>query len=310
MNEFKYLSLGPNIYGKIKTLFQTYTYFTTDFGGRVEESKEIITQVSTSLFSTTRLPASISIAGAPVVQPPKSVQLDKDELISIKESFLASGNKPTSTAQGSSSAASPGSLGSSSTAASSASVTPVPSLVSSQTEGEEDSPVINTKPSGVSAGFDKDHLNSLKSSYQSNLPDEQRVPTTDLNLPAGGPQGIRPPPELVTTGQSISPSQPLQTGAHNGQSSHPDGSHNNNGQSGSGASTATTADPVSGSQGTGGSDINPTPTQPNGATASSSAEGTGVIDAVVGGIAGGLGGVFGSVQSCLHSHQDYADTLQ
>jgi hypothetical protein len=28
--EEKYLSLGPNIYGLVKTLFATYTYYTTD----------------------------------------------------------------------------------------------------------------------------------------------------------------------------------------------------------------------------------------------------------------------------------------
>ncbi len=45
-NEYKYLSLGPNIYGKVKTHFQTYTYFTTGPAGAVKESREVITQVS------------------------------------------------------------------------------------------------------------------------------------------------------------------------------------------------------------------------------------------------------------------------
>merc|ERR1712051_770478 len=44
-NQVKYLSLGPNIYGKIKTLFATYTYFTTDVLGSVAKSMEVITQV-------------------------------------------------------------------------------------------------------------------------------------------------------------------------------------------------------------------------------------------------------------------------
>jgi len=48
-----YLSLGPNIYGKIKTLFATYTYFSTG------KSREVITQVSTSIFSTSQLPSSM-----------------------------------------------------------------------------------------------------------------------------------------------------------------------------------------------------------------------------------------------------------
>ena len=45
-NQVKYLSLGPDIYGKIKTLFATYTYFTTDVLGSVAKSMEVITQVS------------------------------------------------------------------------------------------------------------------------------------------------------------------------------------------------------------------------------------------------------------------------
>ena len=49
-NEYKYLSLGPNIYGKVKTLFQTYTFFSTNNAGAVTESKKIVSQVSTSLF--------------------------------------------------------------------------------------------------------------------------------------------------------------------------------------------------------------------------------------------------------------------
>ena len=44
-NQVKYLSLGPDIYGKIKTLFATYTYFTTDVLGSVAKSMEVITQV-------------------------------------------------------------------------------------------------------------------------------------------------------------------------------------------------------------------------------------------------------------------------
>ena len=45
----KYLSLGPNIYGLVKTLYTTYTYF----NGIGIDSREVIAQESTSVFSTT-----------------------------------------------------------------------------------------------------------------------------------------------------------------------------------------------------------------------------------------------------------------
>ena len=50
----KYLSLGPNIYGLVKTLFTTFTYN----NGLGRDSLEVITQTSTRVFSTTKLPAS------------------------------------------------------------------------------------------------------------------------------------------------------------------------------------------------------------------------------------------------------------
>ena len=88
----KYLSLGPDIYGKIKTLFTTFTYFTTDLLGSVAKSMEVITQVSTSLFSTTSLPPSITLASSINVDGQNNnnnVQLSADELQSIKESYLS-----------------------------------------------------------------------------------------------------------------------------------------------------------------------------------------------------------------------------
>ena len=88
--EEKYLSFGPNIYGLVKTYYATYTYYTTNQLGLSDESREVITQVSTSIFSTTDLPASISVATlVPEIQPSASLQLDKDSLLSIKQSFIA-----------------------------------------------------------------------------------------------------------------------------------------------------------------------------------------------------------------------------
>ena len=90
--EEKYLSLGPNIYGLVKTFYATYTYLTTDPQGQADQSLEVITQVSTSFFSTTSLPASIQVAGPPAsaaIQPTAALQLDKDSLLTIKDSHVS-----------------------------------------------------------------------------------------------------------------------------------------------------------------------------------------------------------------------------
>ena len=42
----KIVSLGANIYGKVRTLFATFTYFTTDLAGTIAKSMEVITQVN------------------------------------------------------------------------------------------------------------------------------------------------------------------------------------------------------------------------------------------------------------------------
>ena len=96
-SSFFFILPGPNIYGKIKTLFTTFTYFTTDLVGSVAKSMEVITQVSTSLFSTTKLPPSITLESSSLKQ---SVQLSADELQSIKESYLASNVEPTQSPSG------------------------------------------------------------------------------------------------------------------------------------------------------------------------------------------------------------------
>ena len=75
----KYLSLGPSIYGLVRTLYTTFTY-ANGLGG---ESREVITQVSTSVFSTSALPASITAAPVP------SLQLDQDTLLSLKQSHIS-----------------------------------------------------------------------------------------------------------------------------------------------------------------------------------------------------------------------------
>ena len=81
----KYLSLGPNIYGLVKTFYATYTYN----NGLAGESMEVITQVSTSLFSASKLPASISVS-KPIqsIATTTALQLNQDTLLSLKQSFL------------------------------------------------------------------------------------------------------------------------------------------------------------------------------------------------------------------------------
>ena len=101
----KYLSLGPNIYGLVKTLFTTFTYN----NGLGRDSLEVITQTSTRVFSTTELPSSITIAPSPPRQSltsvtSSSVQLDRDTLLSLKQQFVSQQSSelpdvtPTSTA--------------------------------------------------------------------------------------------------------------------------------------------------------------------------------------------------------------------
>ena len=91
----KYLSLGPNIYGLVKTFYATYTYA----NGLSGESKEVITQVSTSLFSTSVLPASISVSRPQEAIASTSVlQLDADTLLSLKQSFISTDLQPSLTA--------------------------------------------------------------------------------------------------------------------------------------------------------------------------------------------------------------------
>lgn len=157
-NQVKYLSLGPNIYGKIKTLFATYTYFTTDVLGSVAKSMEVITQVSTSLFSTTRLPDTIRL------EPTKTVQLSPDQLLSLKQSYVENQQQT------------------------------VDSSLGTNKDDIQDSGIIATKP-GAALLWDKPYLSSLKESFESSLASEATSkPDTDINLPENGPLGITPPP--------------------------------------------------------------------------------------------------------------------
>ena len=260
-----YISLGPNIYGKVKTLFQTYTYFTTDIQGFVDQSKEIITQVSTSLFSTTKLPDSITINEDVPTGP--SVQLSPSRLSEIKQSYLAS-------------------------------QTAAPELNPSQ-EGYPEG-IIGTKP-GSGVLWDKPYLSSLKESFQSSL-DADSQPVDDIDLPQTGAAIITPPGQ---DGDQISPARPvgnseqLQPGftslaglAPQGQApdlpsvADIDPSRPENQQLV--ANVPVVGDLVEAATGSESQD----PSDDESTTATSSQSEGGIVNAVVGGIADGLG-VFG-----------------
>ena len=162
-NQVKYLSLGPNIYGKVDTLYATYTYFTTEKQGNVRRSEEVITQLSTSLFSTTKLPASITLDSVIVRNSAEeNVQLSPQEASALKDQFLGAGSSGSS----------------------------------------KPSSVIDSRPpAGVSV--DPSVLSSIKESFsaaQSTFSSSNgggvrpsTPPVTDLNLPSTGPSIVRPP---------------------------------------------------------------------------------------------------------------------
>ncbi|TRY69249.1 hypothetical protein TCAL_13171 [Tigriopus californicus] len=180
VNELKYLSLGPNIYGQIRTLYNTYTYFTTDAVGEVRESKEVITQISTSLFSTSRLPEYITLDSS-LGNAPESGAIfpDKNKLSSIKEAFQS---------------------------------TIAPSMGLSLPNTDNDIQNVNDFASSVN--LEAQFLNSLKESFASSLSSLSVTPTrpfTDLNLPTDGPEILTLPNSGQTTPGSVSPSQTLST---------------------------------------------------------------------------------------------------
>ena len=165
--QVKYLSLGPNIYGKIKTLFATYTYFTTDLLGSVAKSMEVITQVSTSLFSTSQLPPSINLEAS--LTATANVQLNADQLQSLKESYL--NNQPEVTSGG---------------------------VIS--TKPSSGTGVIWDKP--YLSSLKESYQASLSASASSDNP------PTDVNLPVNGAGGITPPPSSSEV-TDIKPSRPV-----------------------------------------------------------------------------------------------------
>ena len=172
----KYSSLGPNIYARIKTLFDTLTFTYTDLSGSLATSKEIITQTSTSLFSTTKLPPTVTLDGADSPGIGTRVQLSPSRLAEIKQSFLDGKTEITK-------------------------VNPITQTTLVNNDG-----ILSTKP-GASLIWDKPYLSSLKDSYQSSInaasssdsigtsasSTPKDIPVTDVDLPGNGPPILRPP---------------------------------------------------------------------------------------------------------------------
>ena len=194
----KYLSLGPNIYGKVKTLYTTFTYF----NGVGVDSQEVITQESTSVFSTTSLPASITIAPSPPlpsITPSASLQLDRDTLLSLKNQYISQ-------------------LSSSSSASDSVE----PSFTA--TYAPDEGSVTVSSSSATPVIPDTSQLSSIKESYQSQFSSStstaSSVVETDVNLPSTGNTIIRP--STTSTTKASSSSSVLTTTAPSGSVSSSD----------------------------------------------------------------------------------------
>ena len=171
---YQYLSLGPQIYAKVKTLFSTILFTYTDISGRVGTSSEVITRTSISLFSTTKLPASITVEGPLNTQNfGTTVQLSPSKLSEIKQSYL---NGQTE-------------------------ITNVQSTVI------DDGFVVSSAKPSAGVIWDKPYLSSLKESFESSISaattqtgegsgsgvPSTEIPLTDINLPSNGPAILKPP---------------------------------------------------------------------------------------------------------------------
>jgi len=176
--EEKYLSVGPNIYGLVKTFYATYTYYTTNPQGLSDQSLEVITQVSTSFFSTSQLPSSIVVSmPSKEIVPTASLQLDKDSLLSIKQSFILEQGQISGDIQ--------------------------PSLTVSdvtQTQLAEDG--LSSQVSVSSSSLLLLQTSSPEQSLLDNLPE------TDISIPVSSAPITRPP-VTVELSESVKPSKPL-----------------------------------------------------------------------------------------------------
>ncbi|XP_063596495.1 mucin-17-like isoform X3 [Penaeus indicus] len=98
-----YYHIRDNLYKQLRTLFATYTHYTTMSGGEVLSRLETRTRIFTSTVTTASVPASLLINPTAAVEPifatdfassaGPSLQLDPSYLSSLKNSFLA--GRPT-----------------------------------------------------------------------------------------------------------------------------------------------------------------------------------------------------------------------
>merc|ERR1711971_1018226 len=125
---------------------------TTDVLGSVAKSMEVLVAVSTSLFSTSKLPQTVDVETAT-----KGVQLNADQLQSLKQSFV-NANKPN---------------------------TATPSIDSSSNQDDLDSGIISSKP-GAGLLWDKPYLSSLKESFEASLADASVSGGSDADTSSSG----------------------------------------------------------------------------------------------------------------------------
>ena len=101
-----YVQLGPNLYGKLRTLFATATYYITNSAGQVTSKSLVVPQITTETVPLESIPSEALIEPSlPVLSdiettpvPSSSQILTADQLQALKQSFLA-GQQSTVTLQ-------------------------------------------------------------------------------------------------------------------------------------------------------------------------------------------------------------------
>lgn len=95
-----YIQLGSNLYGKLKTLLATATYFVTNSAGEVTSKQLVVPQITTETVSLSSPPQGAYIEPSRPIPPVEvtdgpSLILNAAQLEELKQSFLSS-NQPSS----------------------------------------------------------------------------------------------------------------------------------------------------------------------------------------------------------------------
>ncbi|XP_050740540.1 uncharacterized protein LOC127010435 isoform X2 [Eriocheir sinensis] len=230
-----YIKIRDNVYKQLRTLFATYTHFTTLHNGEVQSRLETKTKILTSTVTTSSVAASLLITPtgladlpvfgastvAPGVESSAPVQLDPSYLSSLKSSYLAlkptslggpgeeEGLQATVVVEGHDSGTF---VVSDSTTSATLLVGPTDEVSTSVTTGQ------------TIVIFDPEHLSSLKSSYQASIASATPVTTptpTSLVTPEGPSSGTpifvsgepeetdpTPDPVTLTSPDAITPTSP------------------------------------------------------------------------------------------------------